>query len=410
MVTKEKSNRYAFRLIRYSKLNDLATIEINFSLEERIFCPADGTKLITVVTLFGNKGKQRMRVGTCISCGLISYIDYPSEEWLQGFYSSEWLRTTEVDVLREVKRRKYMTKKQVKADRAIRTDKIAKFLDRHNLNKNRPIFEIGCGYGQSLAYFKEKGYKVLGCESSRFRARVAKRAYRLTVANVPFENFQLQNKLKKLQFGLIFSHHVLEHVTDPNSLVQRASKLQAVGDYIIIGVPDAYTEPTMMSLFYFPHRSAFTKQSLINLFHSNAYEMVDDFSDQEELYLVGRRVKKPIKIEKGNHYKNQSFGKFTAKLGLGKWYLTPVRRLWGHRRLGFDNGGQVLHWEFAEHLFGKWYRIVVHKLLMIYLVYRYRTLEDYLACIVKDVLFRYSKISQSPIEIQFKKNIILLTK
>lgn len=397
-------------MVRFSKTDDLREIEINFGLAQRMWCPCDGSRLQTLVTLYGKGGKARMRIGTCDFCGYVGYIDYPPEKWVQEFYQSEWLRATETDIAKEVARRRRMSKKQIEADRAIRTVKLNKFLKRHPLSKSKQVFEIGCGYGQSLAYLAERGYKVIGCENSAFRAKCAQRAYGLAVSNVPFEDVRLQRKLAGSRLGLIFSHHVLEHVFDPGGVIRRVAKLQSIGDYIIVGVPDLYTEPSFMTLFYFAHPNAFTKQSLVNLLHRYAYEVVDDFSDQEEIYLVGRRVRLPIEIKRGEHYRVRSISKITNVFGLGKKYITPFRRLWCYRRLGFDQGGQVMHFELAERILGKWYRIFAHKLLMLYLLHRYGHLESYIACIVKDVPFRYSKYSQSPFEIQFEKSITLLTK
>lgn len=405
------ANRYALQIVRWAKLDDLRPIEINFSLKEQIFCPADEVKLGVICTLFGNKGKQRLRIGACDKCGYIGYIDYPSQKWVDNFYLSEWLSVREKDIEAEVERRTNMSPAQIKEDREIRTVKLDRFLMRHKLDRNKVIFEIGCGYGQSLAYFKEKGYKVLGCESSLFRAKVAQRAYGLPVINAPFDDASFQRRLKLSQLSLIFSHHVLEHVSDPSSIMRLASSLQSKGGYLIIGVPNAYTEPSMMTIFYLPHRSAFTKQSLVNLFHKYAYELVDDFSDQEELYLVGRRTSRTIKIDANTkHYHSRSLQKFTRVLGFGRMYLTLFRRMWCYRRLGFDHGGQVMHFEFAQRILGELYLIIFHKLLMLYLYWRNHHLEVYIACIVKNVSFRYTNYSQSPIEIQFKGNIKLLTK
>lgn len=407
----QKANQYAVKIVRFSKINDLRPIKINFPLKEKVFCPADGAKLQTVCTLFGNKGKQHMRIGACSDCGYIGYIDYPSADWVEKFYRSQWTHPDENDIAREVKRRKHMSKKQIDTDRSLRAVKLERFLKRYSVAKNKQVLEIGCGFGQSLAYFAEKGYQVIGCENSAFRAKVARKVYGLSVRNVPFEDPDFQRRLRQSQFGLIFCHHVLEHVSSPRDIIRRASRLQTKGGYIIVGVPDAGTEPSIMTLLYFPHRSAFTKQSIVSLFNTYAYELVDDFSDQEELYLVGRRVRQQIKFkEKGENYLSHSIGKLTNALGLGRNYPTPFRHMWCYRRLGFDLGGQVIHFELAERLFGAWYRMIAHKLLMLYLYCRYRHFEAYIACVVKNVQFRYSKYSQSPMEIQFEGDITLLTK
>lgn len=408
--TSKTASRYALEIIRFSKI-DLKTVKIDFPLVERLYCPSDDTTLQTICTLFGNQGKQRVRIGACDNCGYIGYIDYPSKEWLHTFYRQDWGCPTETDVLHEVNRRKRMSRKQIEAGRLMRTVKIRRFLKRHALAKNKHVFEIGCGYGESLAYLAEQGYKIAGCENSAFRAKIAREVYKLPVTNLPFEDANLQRKLHSSRFGLIFSQHVLEHVFDPRDMIRRSREIQSEGDYIIVAVPDAYTEPSLMTLLYLAHPNAFTKQSLTNLLRAQAYELVDDFSDQEELYLVGRRVSHPVRAEKEkNHYLNRSIDKFTIVLGLGKKYFTPFRRLWCGRRLGFDHGGQTAHSELAENIMGEWYRKIAHKLLMLYFVYRYGHLEPYQVCIVKDVAFRYSSYEKSPLEIQFEGNITLLTK
>lgn len=352
-----------------------------------------------------------MRVGVCASCGYMGYIDYPTKAWIHEFYLSEWRNGAEGDTAQEVARLNAMAQAKMESKHAFRIEKLKRFLECHPIEKNKPMFEIGCGYGESMIYFKERGYDVRGCENSGNRAEIVQKAYGLSVTNAPFEDPVLQETLRKSRFGFIFSHHVFEHVYDPRHIIKLASELQSEGDYIAIAVPDAYTEPSIMTLLHLPHSNAFTKQSLATLFAAHGYEVADDFSDKTELYLVGRRVRDSMEMKAdGTDYMKRAQEKLTRAFGLGKTYLAPLRRLWCYRFLGYDGGGQVMHSELLERMMGERYRTLAHKLLKRYIARTHGRVRPYIACIVKNVKSRYVSYKESPIEIQFDGDITMLTK
>ncbi len=110
------------------------------------------------------------------------------------------------------------------------------FLDRLTewLPQKGRLLDIGCGTGFRLSVASARGWVAQGVEPSSFASQVAREHYGqacLTgrLDDIPFED---------AHFQAVILHAVIEHVTDPNLLLQEAARVLAPGGVIAIQTPN----------------------------------------------------------------------------------------------------------------------------------------------------------------------------
>jgi 2-polyprenyl-3-methyl-5-hydroxy-6-metoxy-1,4-benzoquinol methylase len=102
---------------------------------------------------------------------------------------------------------------------------------------SRRFLEVGCGSGRWLVYFHRTfGYQVTGCDYSEASCRLARR--QLEAAGVP--GTVLQGDLFALTGGydVVRSGGLVEHFTDPKSVLEKFVTLLAPGGTLITTVPN----------------------------------------------------------------------------------------------------------------------------------------------------------------------------
>lgn len=333
-----------FRIERFLTLHDWrlfsVTPGIPFSIQET--CPAGCGGLRTLATLAGgNAGKQLVRIGCCDACGYTGYINRPAPEWINSFYRDTWdfAQTRDINEMVETIRGRNLSKDKK------RKNKIKVLLEKFPISRERSVCEIGCGYAGTLAAMRKLGFRrLIGTEHSPHRAEIGSRAYDIRIPVGPFESEAVRRELEKqAPFGLIFSHHVLEHVYNPEEVIQSAASLQDTGDYLLLSLPNFNAEPSLGVLLYVPHLHSFTPESLRLLLGKFNYAVADDsFSTDAELFVLARKVSS---VSGSSHYShpryNDAVEKLYRGLGLGKSYQSNRRLLWAYRAR--DIGGQAPH-------------------------------------------------------------------
>lgn len=400
---------WGFTIAEFRKLHNWKLLEVTNDIPfvSNIQCPSDGTTLATIATLTGNEGKQKIRVGCCCLCGYIGYIDRPHENWIKTFYADTWDRAKEKKVEDEVER--WQARFKAGFDRPVNAVNVVEKLGIH-LDRSRPICEIGCGHGLTLRRFAEHGFsKVIGMESSLLRVEVARRAFGLNILSSPFEVSSAQNKLRRLApFGLIYSHHVLEHVYAPQEVIRLCSELQGEDDYMIISLPNMIGEFSLSTLLYLPHLHSFTKASLVALLARYHYQVVDySFTTLREICLVARKRRKteffvaPEQVE----YFNIALKKFRSYFHLGVRHFFSQRLFWCFR--GIDIAGELPYWthkpltRLEEMVVARVFPWFYRRTISSHLGHPYEKRPPIVSLVVQDLGNRYTSFEESPLEIQF---------
>jgi len=95
------------------------------------------------------------------------------------------------------------------------------------------LLEIGVGSGSFLAYAKAHGFVPTGCDLSLPICRRVEQTTGIKVHCGPLESMPVQP-----QFDVVVMNHVLEHVSDPQSLLKAAFVRMRPGGVLHLAVPN----------------------------------------------------------------------------------------------------------------------------------------------------------------------------
>jgi SAM-dependent methyltransferase len=108
------------------------------------------------------------------------------------------------------------------------------FIDREALDlSGARVLEIGCGLGDFLALARNSGAHVLGVEMDGLYADFAERERGLTIIRDHIERQTFDER-----FDVVAMFHVLEHLEDPNKLLEAVRTLLTPGGRLLIEVPN----------------------------------------------------------------------------------------------------------------------------------------------------------------------------
>lgn len=95
------------------------------------------------------------------------------------------------------------------------------------------LLEIGVGSGSFLAYAQARGFVPLGCDLSPAICRRVERNTGINIHCGPLESLPDQQR-----FDVVVMNHVLEHVSDPQSLLKAALAHLKPGGVLHLAVPN----------------------------------------------------------------------------------------------------------------------------------------------------------------------------
>lgn len=118
----------------------------------------------------------------------------------------------------------------------------------HVINKllssgnNKSLLDVGCGEGFTLNYYKQKFWNVTGIDFSDFGLKTNNPDLlsNLKQGNIFKEIIKLVNL--KIKYDVVWLDNVLEHVIDPEDLIQQCYKLTKNGGALVIEVPNDYSD------------------------------------------------------------------------------------------------------------------------------------------------------------------------
>lgn len=96
------------------------------------------------------------------------------------------------------------------------------------------LLEVGCGTGETLAYWEQRGWTCTGIEPSATAAEIATDEYGLNVFQGRFEEFDVNDG----DYDLVLFDNVLEHLHDPFTAIERAHDLLQGDGKLVVEVPN----------------------------------------------------------------------------------------------------------------------------------------------------------------------------
>jgi SAM-dependent methyltransferase len=100
--------------------------------------------------------------------------------------------------------------------------------------RNVRVLDIGCGFGESLGYHRERGCDVYGVEADENIRRVAERfGFNVHVGLFEPEAYEAD------YFDIVTMSQVIEHVTSPIQTLRGIAKVLKLGGLAILSTPNA---------------------------------------------------------------------------------------------------------------------------------------------------------------------------
>ena len=169
---------------------------------------------------------KRFAVVRCGECGLVRLDPPPPPEELRLYYpESYWFAPDDSagNRLAEAYRRMVLRDHVRFVEHALRA------------GPGGPLLDVGSGGGLFLGMMRERGFAVVGLDSSREAAAIAWRrqgapSVCASLEHAPFRAGSL---------GVVTMFHVLEHAYDPGAYLGAARDLLAPGGRLVVQVPNA---------------------------------------------------------------------------------------------------------------------------------------------------------------------------
>jgi 2-polyprenyl-3-methyl-5-hydroxy-6-metoxy-1,4-benzoquinol methylase len=219
----------------------------------------------------------------------------------------------------------------------------------HSLNSKKRLLDIGCGSGYFLKYGRERGWNCQGVEPSA-KAAVHAQNNGLNVINDTFKRELFVDS----EFDVIHLNQVLEHIANPEELLDDIHGLAAKDSLLCISVPNEfspfqnilYEHLNFKAWWLAPphHLNYFSVDSLRNFIETNGYKVIleestfpmelfllmgDNYIEQPELgrELHDKRKQFDISLSKYNNEFKRALYQSLAKLNIGRTIIMYARKV-----------------------------------------------------------------------------------
>lgn len=245
----------------------------------------------TEIEQISTKGRDYIKTYTsiCKNCGFVFLSPRMSSEDYLKFYTTEYdkyYRTNNFGI-------------EVSDDEMSKNpygfQPVIERLKANGFNAKDPrVLAIGGGDGNNLAYLGRKfdTTQLFSIEPSEMGREASESKGIETLAADALEDWEVS---VKGSLDLIVLRHVLEHLPDLNTALQKIHAALKDDGLLYIAVPNSYDIGKMTLLrdfFRIVHLSYFSKRSLSNLIHKNKFkilEVTEHNDTNSELYLVATK-------------------------------------------------------------------------------------------------------------------------
>jgi len=231
-------------------------------------CPVCGSdKINPILTVKDHSvSKEEFVIWQCSNCNLRFTQDVPDEESIGKYYqSSDYISHTNTD--------KGLINKIYQRVRKITLNQKADLIIGETLKQGK-ILDIGAGIGAFLNTMKARGWEVIGIEPDEGARQQAKNLFGLDLNET-----NVLEQLPANSFDAITLWHVLEHVHQLHSYVQRLKDLLKPNGKLFIAVPNYESGDSSIYKLYWAaydvprHLYHFTPKSIQVLMHQHGLKI-----------------------------------------------------------------------------------------------------------------------------------------
>lgn len=309
---------FALTLIQKGARDRIAEkLENGEYLVEAVNCPLCGSQQSKLLSKKDTYGLP-MKTVVCAECGIVYTNPRLAQESLPAFYGVDY---------RELDRAlpgvdAYFQLERTKGSGIHRMLKENGLLERV---RGKLVIEIGCGAGGVLAYFKNDGFDVLGCDLVPKHLEYGVNHHGM---DLHYGNLELIRKIvteRGSEIGLIIYEQVFEHLPYPKQELEMLHGLMPAVSILYIGVPgirniDAQYNSDFLRFLQLPHLIHFDLDRLTAMMGASGFALL---AGNEIVQAVYEPVVEKREVLKQGYQETVSFfaelEKRRKKKAMGLW-------------------------------------------------------------------------------------------
>ena len=209
-----------------------------------------------------NATEEIFSVVECKNCGYRFTSPRPKEKFIGKYYKSK-------NYISHNSTKKGLINKIYHIVRKYQFYKKNKLIEKHSKTGGKKILDIGCGTGDFLNYMQIKKWEISGIEKDEGARKIATEKNNISI------NRDMLNLKEKNKYDVITMWHVLEHIYDAQTYIEKICKIIKKEGVIVIAVPnsnsyDAIKYKENWVAYDLPiHVSHFRKNDIQNIANKN---------------------------------------------------------------------------------------------------------------------------------------------
>ena len=273
----------------------------------------------------------------CQTCGFKHVYPISSTFGLEMFYREKYYTEVKPFPYGQVTE-EYLKKRLEQINRNYRYNEIFERAKNLKQTEVQRMVDVGCGNNLLVRFFQDRDWEVFALEPSQDAANFL-RLFTLQVFECPVEDIKSTN-IREISF--VNLQFVLEHITDPISVLKKLYKVMVPGGIIRIAVPNDFSEGQMAYVENYneeahwvclpDHINYFTFDSLHNLLEKIGFQEVYRITNFPLEFLlvsgINYYASEEAKKKVGPIVRNfESSFKNTGREGLLKKYYETLSQL-----------------------------------------------------------------------------------
>lgn len=242
---------------------------------------------------FNNDKSINFSIIRCPNCNLTYLNPRPTPKSIGYYYKSDYepYNINRIDFYQQLQAnlmKSYFSQKPTFWDniKSLIYKNIYSPLPKNNIGK---VLDVGCGNGLYLSQLQENGWDVYGVDMSPEAVRFANNKFGLkNVKQGILENIKYPSNT----FDVITMHHVLEHLYNPQKVLQKINKSLKKDGLLVISTPNVDSiNLNLFKKYWFPletprHLNLFNKDTIQKLADKTGFKIVNTSYDKSSHALI----------------------------------------------------------------------------------------------------------------------------
>jgi SAM-dependent methyltransferase len=195
---------------------------------------------------------KRLTSLCCDGCGLVRTDPMPTDAELDAYYRREYRQDYQLAGARPSPRHIGVSLREAERRLAMLAPHLA---------PGARVMDFGAGSAEFVKAAADAGFDTLGVEPGESFANFARQTYGVRIVGGRHQDIDFPAE----SFDLITSHHVIEHLRDPISMLARFAEWLRPGGLAYIAVPDITNSgKPVFERFHFAHLYNFAPSTLVS--------------------------------------------------------------------------------------------------------------------------------------------------